>query len=248
VNLAVLLYFLLIAGTGMPRFLAMLADYGIQHSASLSVASHMLQAAFVPGAILSTYLFFRKTPSPEIFFFVFALVSFSLESLRFIAPFVDTLIASQMALIPLTRIVYFSRMLAILALFASGLFATGLTYQRQELYLAAFAMISFILAAALPIDFTAYRLPFLLDAGGETGLSIAYYAIAVFAVLNFFYAAYVHNNGNYLFNALAMLLFIGAKEVFFYYPDTWYVVPALLGMIGGTLLFAQKTHEIYLWL
>jgi hypothetical protein len=248
INAGTLVYFLLIRGTDMSAYLAGLAEFGIADAPSLSVTSLLLQSAFVPGAILSTYLYFRKTPSPEVFFFVFALVSFSLESLRLTAPLVEALTAAHTSLIPLTRLVYFSRVMSILSLFASGLFATGLTYQRQEIYLGGFVLISFTLATALPIDFTSFDLPFLLEAGEETGLSIAYYTIAAIAVLNFLYAAYIHNNGNYLLNALALVLFIGAKEIFFYYPNTWYALPALLGLIAGTLLFAQRTHEIYLWL
>ena len=247
-NLASLTYFLAITRMPISRFLMLLSDYGIPDSHGFIILSHLLQAAFVPVAILSTYLFFRKTPSPEIFFFVFALVSFSLASLRFTAPLLDSLTTSPMALIPLTRLVYFSRILAMLSLFASGLFSTGLTYQRQEIYLGGFVMISFILAAALPIDFTAFSLPFLLEAGRETGFFIAYYAIAAIAVFNFLYAASIHHNLNYLFNATALIIFIASKEIFFFYPDSWYVFPALAGIIAATLLFAQKTHEIYLWL
>ncbi len=247
-NLATLTYFFVIARIPIARFLILLSDYGIPDSRGFIILSHLLQAAFVPVAILSTYLFFRKTPSPEIFFFVFALVSFSLESLRFTVPLLNSLATSPMALIPITRLVYFSRILTILSLFASGLFSTGLTYQRQEIYLGGFVMISFILAAALPIDFTTYSLPFLLEAGRETGFSIAYYTIAAIAVFNFIYAATIHNNHNYLFNAAALVIFIVSKEMFFFFPDTWYIFPALAGIIGATLLFAQKTHEIYLWL
>jgi hypothetical protein len=248
VHIAGLIYFFFFTGSSVGHFLELLTDYGIRGNSAYATASLLLQAAFVPGAIISTYLFFRKTPSPEIFFFIFALVSFSLESLRFLAPLSDALTSSAMALVPFTRLFYFSRILSILSLFASGLFATGLTYQRQEMYLGGFVMVAFIISIGLPIDFTHFTLPFLLDAGGDTGLAIAYYAIAGLAVLNFIYAASIHNNRNYLLNALAMALFIAAKETFYYTPDTWYAIPALLALVGSTLLFTQRTHEIYLWL
>lgn len=217
-------------------------------SDSLSILTVLfVQAGFGAVSILVLFLFFRKTHSSEVFFFMFGLFGFVIQTSRFFIAPASVVTISAYSLTPFTRLVYFGRLFTILCFFASGLFATGSTNQRRNFYLSLILLITFVMTTIMPVDFTSIELPLLFDVGEKTGFTLAYYALAVFAVLNFILASYKHSEINYVYVGAAIFLVIAGVELSFYYPYGIGAAAGLLLMAGGTYLFAERSHEIYLW-
>ena len=208
----------------------------------------LIQSAYAAGAILVLFLFFRKTHSSEVFFFLFGLLGVSIQTTRFFVAPASLVTLSAYSLIPFTRLVYFGRLCTTLSFFTSGLFSTGFTSQRREFYLSLILLISFIIAATLPVDFTVPEGPLLFETGEKTGFTLAYYAINLFTVLNFVLAAYKHSEPIYWYVAGAILLVIAGIELTFFLPYGMTAAAGITLAIAGTVLFANRTHEIYLWI
>jgi hypothetical protein len=207
-----------------------------------------LQAAFSAAAILSLYLSFRKTHSAEVFFFLYGLLGFAVQSSRFFMAPAALVALSAYSLIPLTRLVYFGRIFTALSFFAAGLFSNGVASQRRNFFLSMILLVSFIIAATIPVDFTSITRPLLFAIDDKIGLSLAFYALSAFTVLNFIFAAYNHSEPAYLLVALAVLFVITGMDLMFYYPHGVWSLIGLVSALGGTALFAERTHEIYLWI
>ncbi len=206
-----------------------------------------LQAAAGGGALLGLYLFFRKTPSPEVFFFQFALLGFALSSLRVLSIPLAMYVTSLFSLSPLTKFIFFGRLFSVMCLFLSGLFSTGLTFQKQGTYLAAAFMLSAIISVTLPVDCTRFSLPLMCSAGGSVGFSLAFYVLSTFSVLNYLYAAGLHSNRDYMYNAIGILLVIAGMQCVYYFAPGMAGIAGLFLVITGTVIFAHRTHTIYLW-
>lgn len=243
---AVYLYFLFNAD------LSQLFDAAERHIAQNNTRTVLfvllIQSAYAAGAILVLFLFFRKTHSAEVFFFLFGLLGVSIQTIRFFVAPASLITLSAYSLIPFTRIVYFGRLCTTLSFFTSGLCATGFTSQRREFYLSIILLISFIIAATLPVDFTSTEGPLLFETGEKTGFTLAYYAINLFTVLNFALAAHKHSEPIYWYVAAALLLVIAGIELSFFHPYGLSAAAGIVMTIAGTVLFANRTHEIYLWI
>lgn len=207
-----------------------------------------IQSAFPAAAILALYLSFRKTHSAEVFFFLYGLLGFAVQTSRFFMAPAALVTLSAYSLIPLTRLVYFGRIFTALSFFAAGLFSNGVTSQRRKFYLFIILLVSFIIAATIPVDFTSIARPLLFAIDDKIGFSLAFYALSTFTVLNFIFAAYSHSEPAYLLVALALLFVITGIDLMFYSPHGFWSLIGLALALGGTALFAERTHEIYLWI
>lgn len=246
VHLAVLVYlYLVLPGSGVDtsRF-ALISAGGSRSLLGISLA---IEAGVCAEAILGLYLFFRKTPSPEVFFFEFALFGLSLSSLRILVFPLAIHVTSMFTLMPLTRLVEFGRLFAVLCFFLSGLFSTGLTFQKQGSYLLAVLIISSILSLIMPVDCTVFSPPLICSTGEALGFRIVFHVISLFAVLNYLYAASQHTNRDYSWNALAILMVIAGMQLMYYFAQTAVGSAGLVLMVGGTFIFAHRTHSMYQW-
>ena len=206
-----------------------------------------LQAAVCSGSMLGLYLFFRKTPSAEVFFFQFALLGFAVSSLRVLAIPLALQLTSLFSIQPLSKIVLFGRFFTVLCLFLSGLFSTGLTFHKQGGYLLIVFVIALIISTLLPLDWTRFSPPLICRLGEDTGFSLAYYLIAVFALTNYLYSASLHSSRDYTYNAIGLLLVFMGMEISFYWAQLPVGIVGGILIIGGTIVFAQRTHAIYQW-
>lgn len=245
IHIITLLYvFLFLEAPEDSRILAMVIPNGTLLTIMLNLA---LQAALCSGTLLGLYLFFRKTPSAEVFLFQFALLGFAVSSLRICTLPLAFQLTSLFSLQPFSKIILFGRFFAILCLFLSGLFSTGLTFQKQGWYLLIVFVITLIISSLMPLDCTSFQPPLICRLGEDIGFSIAYYIIGVFAIANYLYAAALHSNRDYAYNALSLLLVIAGMEVSFYWAQLNLGLVGVILILSGTVLFAQRTHSIYQW-
>jgi len=209
----------------------------------------LLAFCLIAGILL--HISFRKTSSAEIFFFFLFLFLTSLEGTRLLILAVNLRELPFENAAALSRLVYFCRYLGTLCLFTSGLFASGLQYQRMEAVLGICALVAFSLAVTLPLDTGGDLHELLFRNSLERQFSIGFLIIQLFAVGNYFYAGWLNNNRNYHVMALGMALVLTGRELLFRQSsgETGPLL-ALTGMLLlflGTAVFGKRTHEVYLW-
>jgi len=201
--------------------------------------------AFTSGILLR--FFFKKIASPEIFFFSLAILALSFTSLRSLFLIDEFLGYPAYLSATVTRIFYFGKIISILCLFTSGLFATGIAFRKQETLLLLIILISFILSSSIPIDLFETNIILLKGTGSEYGMNIIFILLQIFAFLNFIVASLKNNNHDYLYLALAIGMVSLSNEVLFYLIPGWISYIAIINMAGGILLFAYKINKIYQW-
>ena len=201
--------------------------------------------AFAAGLILRNL--FQKIASPEIFFFGLAILSLSLTSVRSLLLIEGVLDYPIYLSETITRAVYFGKIITVLCLFTSGLFSTGISFQKQESFLLLIALISFVLSVIIPIDLFETDIILLRGNGSEYGMNIIFILLQVFAVLNFIVGAIKNNNYDYLFLAVGVGMVAIGNELLFVLIPGWISIGAILLLISGTILFGYKIHKIYQW-
>jgi len=190
---------------------------------------------------------FKKIASPEIFFFNLAILALSFTSLRSLLlidgfPGFPAFLSET-----ISRTVYFGEIVAILCLFTSGLFSTGIAFQKLQSFLLMIILISLILSSSIPINLFETEIILLQGTGSEYGINIILIIIQIFAILNFIVGAVKNNNNDYLFLALAVALVAVGNEILFGLTPEVISYIAILSLISGTALFGYTIHKIYQW-
>ncbi len=202
---------------------------------------------FASTAAIFIFLTFRNTASAEIFFFYIFIFTFSFDIFKFIIPM------SAGAELPFsygmmaTRLVYFGRFMGALALFCSGLFSSGMEYQRMGFVLSVSIIISAALVWMLPVDISSSVPGNTWEIGRFLEIAIAIGLLKLIAVLNFIIAGLKNENYEYLLIAAGLFLAAAGRELLFYMPG---YIPAAAGfilLVTGTIIFGIRTHQLYLW-
>jgi hypothetical protein len=133
----------------------------------------------IAGLILRSL--FKKIASPEMFFFSLALLALSFTSFRSLF-LVDGFLGYPVYLSEtISRVVYFEKIVIILCLFTSGLFSTGIPFQKQQSFLLLIMLISFILSLSIPIDLLETNIILLKGTGSEYGINKIFIILQLFA-------------------------------------------------------------------
>lgn len=207
----------------------------------------LLKNLFVLTAGLIFRNSFKKIASPEVFFFSLAILALSFTSLRSLF-LIDGFLGHPVYLSEtISRSVYFGKIITILCLFTSGLFSTGISFQKQQYFLLLIVLISFILSSVIPIDLYKTQVILLKGTGTEYGMNIIFAVLQIFAVLNFLVGAIKNNNYDYLYLALAIGMISLGNEILFGLIPGIKSYLAILSLISGTTLFGYKIHKIYQW-
>ena len=202
---------------------------------------------FCIATLIVLYISFRKTASAEIFFFTLFVVSMSFDTLKIVLLVIDATSLPPYFGVVVSRFIYFAHFLGPASLFACGLFATGMRYERIEIVLISSLLLSFTLAATVPIDMTLLEPWFVMRLGYSREIRGVTVLLYLFAFTNFLLAAYQLRNRNHLIIATGLALAIGGREILFYRIDVISVIFAFVLLVFGTTIFGERTHEVYLW-
>ncbi|HUX20823.1 MAG TPA: hypothetical protein VMW69_06260 [Spirochaetia bacterium] len=231
------------SGVGLLQFIR--GEYAQIRGTSIFSLLFLLIYSFGGGLLLHS--FFRKTVSSEMFFFVFFVLSLSIEAARGAQLVIIAQNAPSYYEIVVTRAVYFGRFFGVFCLFTAGLFATGINYQRFEIVLGITLLLAFTLSFSIPVSSESPLDTLVNRLGSRSQLLAVFFALEAFSVLNFALAAFLKRNVDYIWMALGLLLVMAGKDLLFFLvspaPDA---VGALL-LVGGTVLFGHRTHIVYLW-
>ncbi len=203
---------------------------------------------FSSGSGFALWFNFRKTASPEIFFFSLFILFLSLESLRL---FQLNLLAANTPVyfgVLLTKIIYFFRFASLFSLLISSLYSIGIQQQSFSIILSITLFLSATLSAALPVDPTALFANLLYKLGAEREIFFATFALKILAIANYIWAGFVKSSKDHLYMALGIGNVLAGRELLLFAHTPLTIVLGFVCIAGGAFLFAKKNHDLYLWM
>ena len=212
-----------------------------------NLISLLSEILFCIATVVILYFTFRKTTSPEIFFFIVFLISMAFDSLKSTHALFMVLNVSPYYGMLLTRIVYFGRFMGTLSVLAGGIFLHGAEYQRMGIYLGIVLLLSFTLSAAIPVDITITEENLLYVVGNAKELGIISVLFLFFGVANYTLYGIQNSSRNHGLMALGLAMAIAGREILFFLSGSITLIAAFVLLIGGATLFSERTHEVRLW-
>ncbi len=191
-------------------------------------------------------LFFYKTNSTEVFFFMLYLISLLFESSRSLILLLKELNSSFVYIMFLSRAAYFGKICGVFSLFVSALSSSDIGISKLNTPIIIIAVLSFMFSSAVPLSDnildSGYYMPGFFNYFIFTFLFIEFLTVLIF-VINYFQK----RNNEYFYLALSTMLIVIGREITFYLVSIEYFIAGMAFMIAGTILFSNKLHEIYKW-
>jgi hypothetical protein len=207
-----------------------------------------LAVAYALSASILVFVFFEKTQSPEILFFGLFALSFVFEIFRIMAPLQRLHSFPSVLLVWGARMLIFGRLLGVISLFASSVYAAGLETQKQGRIVITMVMAILVISIRIPVNGQAWDSSLTMVSAYVSMFRFAEDALVVITIVSFLVAAHTRESGEYLLIALgALLAALGRSLVIG--ADTWVTpVPGALMLIAGTWIVTARLHQVYLWL
>ncbi len=251
---AVLLSLPILAAKGGPGFLKAAGAFKVASILGLRVSSPASSAAAVLvlclfSALCLGYILlsFRKTVSPEIFFFSFWVLSLACESGRLLVFRFASGAYPEPWIILAARVVYGARILGLLCFFAAGLHAASFRNEKLGSALGVIFVAGFSLAQAIPFDTGSYEASLMLRSG-YASLSLGLAVLAGLGVVaNLFYASFSSGEKSYRIVSLGACSALVGQLLLL---ASWYPPTLALGtllLVLGSWLFISRLHAYYLW-
>lgn len=220
----------------------------LKPSAAAVLAALPLACIYAALSSALLYYFFEKTQTPEILFFAFFAISFITETARIAVPLSVSREWPPAIVVAASRIISFGRFFGILSLFAAGVYANGVDFQKHGRVLMIIAVVSLSIATGVPVDGLNHDSAFTPIPGYRSMIDLTEFSIALIAVLSFLVAAYTRSAAEFYGASLGALMAVVGRELLLR-GDAWTSIPAgALLLYGGSWLFAAKLHRYYLWL
>ncbi|MDC7219053.1 MAG: hypothetical protein PQJ59_03870 [Spirochaetales bacterium] len=191
-------------------------------------------------------LTFKRSSSQEIFYFQLFLLCLSLLTLRLGSYAVAWYSLPFSYSVLLSRTVLFFRFSALLFLLLSGLSVFDSRFQKSDPFFLAAVVISFCLAATVPMggQFIGNTLSYLPT--GELNLFFLFLIVKLIIPINFLWFVYQRKTVDYVMLTLACLLAIVAESLLFYMTFLSFFLGMSCLLIGG-FLFSHRIYKLYLW-
>jgi hypothetical protein len=210
---------------------------------TIVTASILFAFSIITSLLLFHY--FKKKISPEIFFFILFILSLSLQSVRLFQFQLLLMNMSPFFGVIVTRFYHFFRLFGVFCLFASSLFPIGVKFQKFGTILLTILLLSFTIAALMPIDPTTMDNNFLYRVGDNTSIQIMTISVRVLTIINFTRVALTTKSRNYLLILIASFLIIAGDMLLLVLP-----IPliAFSFILAGTLIYSRSIYNYYLWI
>jgi presenilin-like A22 family membrane protease len=149
------------------------------------------------------------------------------------------------AAVVLTRIIYGARFAGLLGLLFAGLYCIDFKYRRYGVLTAVIFLVSFAMAAYIPVDRTEFLMQLTLKLGDEQGVWFVSLIIGVLALGTAAVAATAKKNGKYLWLAAGLALLLVSRELLFFGVNPVLLAAGLAALAGGTALCLRMVSAIY---
>lgn len=203
---------------------------------------------FVPVTLVLITHFFRKISAPEVFFFLIFLFTLALDLAKLMQPLTAALELPRGYAIAATRVSYFGNILGVFCLFISSLYIAGVTYQKTGTALAIAALVAFSLVYALPVDSLELNPSLVHTIGEEMSIQIVILVIYLLTILNTVYGVLGTQDSEYTVLLVGIVLLAAGRQLLFLLGTPLVCGMGLVATIAGTVVFAGKSRQMYLWL
>ncbi|MFP4331167.1 MAG: hypothetical protein ACLFP6_10655 [Spirochaetaceae bacterium] len=212
-----------------------------------SMVAAFLAPTFALFGLVVVERFFRRTLSPQVFFFAVFLLGLSFEGGRVIQALLHTEGLGYALLGMVTRFVAFGRIMAMSALVAASLYAAGISYQKNGVVLAIIVAISGGVSYASPVNSLTLAPDLLFRIGEGYSVDVVHLLLGLVAVINYLQAALTEERGEYLAHAVAIFAVVGGWFLLVEVP----MVPGISGgaalLVAGSTVFLRRRYTSYLW-
>jgi hypothetical protein len=191
--------------------------------------------------------FFRRTLSPQVFFFALFLLGLAFEAGRIGQAYLFVNGVSYALLATVTRFVAFGRIMAMSSLVAASLYAAGISYQSHGVVIAIIAAIAGGVSYASPVNTLVVAPDLLFRVGEGYSVDVVHLVLGFVAVVNYLQAAWSEERREYLAHGGALLAIVMGWLLLIEVP----LLPGLGGSAAlltiGALLFLKRRYSSYLW-
>ena len=204
-------------------------------------------AAAAVGILAATRAFalFNRSASPLLPFLMLFFFSLSLEGLRAGMAILYAADGSIGAGIFITRVMYWGRFVGLLALLASGLYCVDMKYRRFGVLAGALFLVSFAMAAYIPIDRTVFLAQMSWKLGDEQGVWFVNLTIGLLVLLTSAGGAITRRDRRFLWLAVGMALLLTSREILFFATSPILLAGGLACLAGGSVVCLRVLAVVY---
>ncbi|MEI6873725.1 MAG: hypothetical protein WCL50_01195 [Spirochaetota bacterium] len=206
----------------------------------------ILAALFATLALAYVLISFRKTASPEIFFFAFWILSLALESGRILAFRLAVEGAGTWSSFA-NRAVLAARFSGYGSLFLAGLHASGFRSERLGRSVASVVGIALAFASTLPLDTGTYEPTLLMRMGYARVDRLSLTLLAIVSLVNFSLGASLTGERRFRVIAIGAVLMLAGQYLLLHEWRPEYLLLAIVLLGAGSRLFISRLHSYYLW-
>jgi len=220
-------------------------DPGPALGAVWRVAAAAVAACIGIGASLQAYALFRKGGSPLLPFVILFLLVLSLECLRAGTALLFAEDSSIAAAIVLTRVMYWGRFVGLLSLLVAGLYCVDMKYRKFGVLCGVVFLVSFAMAAYIPIDRTVFLAQLTWKLGDEQGVWFVNFMIGLLVLATTAAAAVSRRDRRFLLLALGMAALLASREILFFAVNPWVLVGGLACLAAGAAVCLRTLSVLY---
>jgi len=209
------------------------------------ITGAVLAAAFGVAASVRAWSLYRKGGSPLLPFLIAFLLSLSLEGLRAGCALLFAEDGSIAASLFLTRVIYWGRFVGLLSLLIAGLYSVELKYRRINFLVGVVLLVSFAMAAYIPVDRTTFLAQLTWKLGDEQGVWFVNLVLGVLVLATTALAALTRRDMRFLWLAAGAALFLAARELLFFALSHWALLGGLACLGGGAVVCLRTLSVLY---
>jgi hypothetical protein len=225
-------------------FITGLLPFPAPYVAFASIGTSVL-FAFVSQVLL--FYFFEKTQAIEVRLLGTFLFSFTFEILRIVTPLKTVMHLSGYIPAITSHFMVFGRFYGLFALFAAGLYVSGLKIRREETVIFPMATAALLFALRMPIDSFYYDTSLYPITGFSRTFGTLNIVIIMLSILCFISGAYTRGSREYYFIALGVLAVAIGRRLLLT-ADTWVILGAgAVFLFFGTWYAGIQFRRMYLW-
>jgi hypothetical protein len=197
------------------------------------IASAVVAACIGLAAAFRSLILFRRGSFPIHLFLMMFLFTLSLECLRAGTALLYTGDRSIAAAVVLTRIMYWGRFVGLLGLLLAGLYSIDLKYKKYAVLVGVVFLVSFAMAAYIPIDRTVFLAQLTWKLGDEQGVWFVNLIIGILVVATSAGASAVRKDRRYFWLAGGLALLLVSRELLFFGMTPGLMAAGLLALTVG---------------
>ncbi len=190
---------------------------------------------------------FRRSPSPEIFFLRFFLLTLPFQASRLLLPLVSTGILATSWVLTITRIAWFARFLGISSLLNISIFSGDIPFRRSGSILGMGALAAMGIAVMMPLDVTQPLGNLLIRSGMDTVLALVTVSIEALTILSLAGTAIIQKNVRYYILTVSLFLVVMGTDLIFFISRPL-IIPGAIFLVFGVIGFAGVIRKIYQWI